>query len=88
MQHLITFIVRLWLDVQTQPPTWKGQVECVADGARGPLHRPEELLAFITAHTAAASDPPPTAGLPETCEHVAAKNQNVRFHFTAEEELS
>ena len=62
MRRLITFIMRLWLDVQAEPSTWEGEVECVTDDKRVQIRAPEELLAFIDAHTAAAVESPRTAG--------------------------
>jgi len=60
MRRLVTFIVRLWVDVQTDLPTWEGQVECVADGEHAHIGTAEELLGFIHTHTAteAAADRP------------------------------
>ena len=52
MRHLVTFIVRLWVDVQVEPSTWEGQVECVADGECEHVRAPEELMRFIDAHIA------------------------------------
>lgn len=63
MRRLITFIMRLWLDVQAEPSTWEGEVECVTDDKCVQIRAPEELLAFIDAHTAAAAESPQTPGL-------------------------
>ncbi len=61
MRRVITFIVRLWVDPQAAPPAWEGQMECVSDGAREHIRAPDELLAFIDAHTAPAyTRPAPT----------------------------
>ncbi|MEJ5310630.1 MAG: hypothetical protein WHX52_12730 [Anaerolineae bacterium] len=51
MRHLITFIVRLWVDAQAVPPAWEGQVECVTNGEHEHIRMPEELLQFIATHT-------------------------------------
>lgn len=75
MRHLMTFIVRLWLDERTPAPTWEGQVECVADSEQLLIHTPEELLAFIATHTAAAPAQPLPGALPETREPVAESRQ-------------
>jgi len=61
MRHLITFIVRLWVDAQTEPPAWEGQVECVGDGAHEYIRAPDELLAFIDAHTITPTEQPTIA---------------------------
>jgi len=71
MRRLITFIMRLWLDVQAEPSTWDGEVECVADGAYGPIHTPEDLLGFIAAH-APTSEHPALAEAPEGPELTTA----------------
>jgi hypothetical protein len=47
MRHLVTFIVRLWIDPQTERPDWEGQVECVASDRRVHIHSGEDLLRFI-----------------------------------------
>lgn len=57
MRRLMTFIVRLWLDVQAEPSTWEGEVECVPDGAHGPIRAPEDLLGFIAAHAPTSEHP-------------------------------
>jgi hypothetical protein len=49
MRHLVTFIVRLWIDPQTERPDWEGQVECVASDQRVHIHSAEGLLRFIEA---------------------------------------
>ncbi|MDX9954198.1 MAG: hypothetical protein RBT75_08890 [Anaerolineae bacterium] len=73
MRHLITFVVRLWLDVQTPASTWEGQVECVANSDQLLTHTPEELLAFIATHTVATPELP--GAVPETHERVAERCQ-------------
>lgn len=60
MRCLVTFIVRLWVDVQADPPIWEGQVECVASAELRPIRTPEELLAFIATHTTMLPPPPET----------------------------
>ncbi len=66
MRRLVTFIVRLWVEDPTEPSAWEGQVECVADGARGPLRAPEDLLRFIEAHAATRERPPTNPEPPAT----------------------
>ncbi|HQE93848.1 MAG TPA: hypothetical protein PLH19_12450 [Anaerolineae bacterium] len=58
MRRLVTFVVRLWVDAQAEPPSWEGQVECIADGEHAHIGTAEELLGFIHTHTAteAAAD--------------------------------
>ncbi|HOV47004.1 MAG TPA: hypothetical protein PLM06_00015 [Anaerolineae bacterium] len=58
MRRLVTFVVRLWVDVQTDLPAWEGQVECIADGEHAHIGTADELLGFIYAHvtTEAAAD--------------------------------
>jgi hypothetical protein len=51
MRTVVTFILRLWIDPQANEPTWEGQVECVADGARAHIRNQEELARFIEAET-------------------------------------
>lgn len=63
MRRLMTFIVRLWLEMQPQPVAWDGQVECVGDGVCEHICTQEELLAFIDAHVAAAIEKPALTGL-------------------------
>lgn len=75
MRHLMTFIVRLWLDERTPSPAWEGQVECVADSEQLLIHTPEELLAFIAAHTAAVPEQPLPGALPEAREPIAERYQ-------------
>ncbi len=55
MRHLITFIMRLWVDVQVEPPAWEGQVECVTDSEHEHVRTPEELMRFIHTHTTAGT---------------------------------
>ncbi|HHW85024.1 MAG TPA: hypothetical protein GX400_02295 [Chloroflexi bacterium] len=57
MRQLITFIVRLWVKPQAEPPAWEGQVECVADGERAHICAPEDLVRFIHMHVAAGTLP-------------------------------
>jgi hypothetical protein len=59
----MTFIVRLWLDVQAESSSWEGEVECVSDNSAIQIHAPEELLAFIAAHTTVAPQSLPTGDL-------------------------
>jgi hypothetical protein len=49
MRHLITFIVRLWVNPQVEKPDWEGQVECVASDQRVHIHSAEDLRHFIEA---------------------------------------
>jgi len=49
MRHVITFIVRLWVDPQVEKLDWEGQVECVAGDGRVHIHNAEDLLRFIEA---------------------------------------
>ena len=50
MRKLVTFIVRLWVDPQVEPPAWEGQVECIAGGDRAHVRGPQEIVRFIEAH--------------------------------------
>ncbi len=52
MRQLITFIVRLWVEPQSQPPAWEGQVECVVDGRRTHICTAEDLVRFIDTYAA------------------------------------
>lgn len=52
LRTLVTFILRLWVD-QAHEPTWEGQVECVADGARAHIRSQDDLARFIEAQTSA-----------------------------------
>lgn len=56
MRTLVTFILRLWVDPQTQEPAWEGQVECVANGARAHVHNQEDLARFIEAQADAGNE--------------------------------
>ncbi len=59
LRTLVTFILRLWVDPQSEGhaliggegPVWEGQVECVADGARAHVRSVEDLARFIAAQT-------------------------------------
>lgn len=55
MRHLVTFIVRLWVETQAELPTWEGQVECVANGERGHISGLEDLGRFIEVQTSGRS---------------------------------
>jgi hypothetical protein len=50
MRTQVTFILRLWIDPQAEPPAWEGQVECIADGERAHVRGAEELAHFVAVH--------------------------------------
>jgi len=47
MRHLVTFIVRLWVDPETSSPGYEGQVECVATCEQKHVRSSEDILSFI-----------------------------------------
>jgi hypothetical protein len=47
MRRLMVFILRLWGDLDSDPPPYEGQVECVASGERMHIQRPDEIIQFI-----------------------------------------
>ena len=47
MRHLVTFIVRLWIDTEADAASCEGQVECVATGERGHVRNREDIVRFI-----------------------------------------
>lgn len=47
MRHLVTFILRLWVDPETGPTSCEGQVECVATGEQRHIHSSEDFVRFI-----------------------------------------
>jgi hypothetical protein len=47
MRHLMTFILRLWVDPDASPASCEGQVECVATGEQMHIHSQAETAAFI-----------------------------------------
>jgi hypothetical protein len=54
MRTQVTFILRLWIDPEAEPPSWEGQVECIADGERTHVRGREELARFVEAHAVSA----------------------------------
>lgn len=67
MRRLITFIVRLWVDAQATPPVWEGQIECIANSEYQHIRTPEELLAFVAAHTGTRTEEEP---MHNTLKHI------------------
>ena len=57
MRHLVTFILRLWVDPESTPAACEGQVECVATGAHLHIHSQAAVAEFIRTHL----DPIPPA---------------------------
>ena len=47
MRHLVTFIVRLWIDTEADSAVCDGQVECVATGERVHVRNREDIVRFI-----------------------------------------
>jgi hypothetical protein len=47
MRHLMTFILRLWVDPDASPASCEGQVECVASGEQMHIRSQAETAAFI-----------------------------------------
>ena len=50
MRHLVTFIVRLWIDTEADSAASEGQVECITTGERGHVRNPEDIVRFIDTH--------------------------------------
>ncbi len=49
MRHLVTFIVRLWIDTEANAATCEGQAECVTTGERVHVRSREDIVRFIDA---------------------------------------
>ena len=49
MRHLVTFILRLWVETETDSPNWEGQVECVATGERLHVRNRDDIAHFVEA---------------------------------------
>ena len=47
MRHLVTFILRLWVDHDNEPAACEGQVECVASGEQRHVRSQSEAVVFI-----------------------------------------
>ena len=47
MRHLVTFILRLWVDPESSPTAYEGQVECVATGEQKHIRSQAEAAHFI-----------------------------------------
>jgi hypothetical protein len=47
MRHLVTFILRLWVDPEARPAECDGQVECVATGEQRHVRSSEDFVRFI-----------------------------------------
>jgi len=50
MRHLVTFILRLWVDSESSPAACEGQVECVATGEQSHIRSQAEAAHFIKTH--------------------------------------
>jgi hypothetical protein len=57
MRHLVTFILRLWVDPETLPAACDGQVECVATGEQRHVRSSEEFVRFIETRLQPAAIP-------------------------------
>lgn len=47
MRHLVTFILRLWVNTEAVPPACEGEVECVATGERIHVRKQEDVARFV-----------------------------------------
>ena len=47
MRHLVTFILRLWVEAEADPQGWEGQVEYVATGERMHVRSQAEIVHFV-----------------------------------------
>ena len=47
MRHIVTFIIRLWVDPEDYQPTCEGQIECLATGEQTHIRNQADAWRFI-----------------------------------------
>jgi hypothetical protein len=50
VRRLVTFILRLWVNAETDPPAYEGQMECVPTGEQAHIRQPEDITRFVQTH--------------------------------------
>jgi hypothetical protein len=51
MRHLVVFVLRLWVDSESNPASYEGQMEYIATGERTHIRTEKDVIHFIHTHT-------------------------------------